>query len=320
MGAAPIRDGSPTRSQTSEINSERNNEMLTQEKKDVYSKMVDDPETLAIVAWSRNDLRSLLSEEDIEPSEENVDSLLKANTFPADDIEAAMIETGWDMLHSWYRKAIGVIREDDKCRKARETNVRQQAARLHAYGEYHEDAAAWLDRWIADGWRSTDIGTAEEREREVFDAILEASCLGQLPTEQCECLFSQAQEINSMFESILTRLHDAEKVSYSRTATYDNIIRHAAMLLKSDDENGDPTGIHAEPALRFGSINNDGMHIDWEFDTLKEVHDLWWGRKSPLPANDDPITYATWKGEPIQLKSDKTFIGLLTELGIAKTK
>lgn len=293
--------------------------MLTQEQQDLYSKIVKNPETFVIVAWSREDLRDMLREEGIEPSEKNVDFLLKAREFPVEDIQDKMMEVGWNMLYGVYDGLIDVIKEAIRCRKAvQETNVTEQATRLRAYGEYHEDAAAWLDRWIADGWRSANIGTVEEREREVFDAILEASCLGQLPTEQCECLFSQAQEINNEFESILTRMQGVTvATSYSPTATYDNIIQHAAMLLKPDDDNGDPTGIHAEPALRFGSSNIDGMHIDWEFDTLKEVRDLWWSDQCPLPANDDPITYATWKGEPIQL-ADKTFEGLLTELGITK--
>ncbi|MDB1497117.1 hypothetical protein PL960_09055 [Bifidobacterium adolescentis] len=296
--------------------------MLTQEQQDLYSKIAKNPETFVIVAWNREDLRDMLREEDIEPSEKNVDFLLKANEFPAEDIQDKMIETGWDVLHDVYDGLINVIKEDLRCRKAvQKTNVTEQAARLRAYGEYHEDAAEWLDRWIADGWRSADIGTVEGREREVFDAILEANGLGQLPTTQCECLFSQAQEINDAFESILTRMHGVTvATAYSRTATYDDIIQHAAMLLKPDDDNGDPTGIHAEPALRFGSVNINGMHIDWEFDALKELHDLWWSDECPLPANDTPVTYATWKGEPIRLTTDKTFLGLLTELGIAKTK
>lgn len=226
--------------------------MLTQEQQDLYAKMVKNPETFVIVAWSREDLRDMLREEGIEPSEANVDSMLKANEFPVKDIQDKMTEAGWNVLYGVYYDIIDGIKEDLKCRKvAWNTNVAEQAERLRAYGEYHEDAAAWLDRWIADGWRSANIGTVEEREREVFDAILEASCLRQLPTEQCECLFSQAQEINNAFDSILTRTHGETVTSYSRTATYDNVIQHAAMLLKPDDENGDPTGIHAEPALHL---------------------------------------------------------------------
>lgn len=222
--------------------------MLTQEQQDLYTRIAKDPETFVIVAWDREDLRDMLREEDIEPSEENVDRLLNAREFPADYIQDKMVETGWDMLHDIYDGVIDIIREDLECRKAaQETNVAEQAARLREDGEYHGDAQAWLDRWMADGWRSTNSGTVEEREREVFDAMLEANGLGQLPTEQCECLFSQAQEINSMFESVIVMFNVKEvTAAYSRTATFDNIIQHAAMLLKPDDENGDPNGIHAE--------------------------------------------------------------------------
>ena len=61
--------------------------MLTQEQQDLYSKIVKNPETFVIVAWSREDLRDMLREEGIEPSEKNVDFLLKAREFPVEDIQ-----------------------------------------------------------------------------------------------------------------------------------------------------------------------------------------------------------------------------------------
>lgn len=45
--------------------------MLTQMQRDAYTKMAQNPETLAIVAWSREDMRTMLREEGIDPIEEN---------------------------------------------------------------------------------------------------------------------------------------------------------------------------------------------------------------------------------------------------------
>ena len=103
--------------------------MLTQEQRDTYSKVAENPETLVIVTWSREDLRDMLREEDIEPSEKNVDSLLKASEFPVEDIQDRMIEAGWNVLHDVYDGVIDTIREDLRCRKAaQETTIAEQAA------------------------------------------------------------------------------------------------------------------------------------------------------------------------------------------------
>lgn len=281
--------------------------MLTQIQRDAYTKMAQNPETLAIVAWSREDMRTMLREEGIDPIEENVDRLLEAREFPTENIQDKMIETGWEMLYETYDEPIETLKKNIVSDLG--GKVAEAAARLRADGAYDEDAAAWLDMWMAVGG-----GDRANREQTVFDAMLEAYGLGNLPTTQWECLFSQAEEFNYQFEAVAKKTN--HEVAYSRTATFDNIIQYAAMLLKTNEENGDPAGIHAaEPKLRFVTINIDGKHREWEFDTLEEVRDLWHSEECILPANDDPVTHATMDGKPVPL-TDRTFIGLLKELGI----
>ena len=161
-------------------------------------------------------------------------------------------------------------------RKQRE--LREKAAQVRTNGEYNEDAAAWLDRWMTE----SDEGTRNDRECMAFDAMLDAYGLGGIPSGQWNILFDHATRINTIFEKATTWMNEAmmgEVTNYSPTATFDEVILTGIELLKPDGTDGDPTGIHAEP---------DG---------------------------DDPVTYASIGGSPVNTM-DGTFFGLLKGLGI----
>lgn len=66
--------------------------------------------------------------------------------------------------------------------------------------------------------------------------------------------------------------------------------------------------------LNFESVNCDGKHIKWEFNTPNEVHRLFWSDTCPLPSNDDPIVHAELDGKP--LPQYKVFLDLLHMLGL----
>lgn len=66
--------------------------------------------------------------------------------------------------------------------------------------------------------------------------------------------------------------------------------------------------------LNFESVNCDGKHIKWEFNTPNEVHRLFWSDTCPLPSNDDPIVHAELDGKP--LPQCKAFLDLLHMLGL----
>lgn len=66
--------------------------------------------------------------------------------------------------------------------------------------------------------------------------------------------------------------------------------------------------------LNFESVNCDGKHINWEFNTLEEVHRLFWSEDCPLPSNDDLIVHAELDGKP--LPKCKAFLDLLHMLGL----
>lgn len=66
--------------------------------------------------------------------------------------------------------------------------------------------------------------------------------------------------------------------------------------------------------LNFESVNCDGKHIKWEFNTPNEVHRLFWSDTCPLPSNDDPIVHAELDGKP--LPQCKVFLDLLHMLGL----
>lgn len=66
--------------------------------------------------------------------------------------------------------------------------------------------------------------------------------------------------------------------------------------------------------LNFESVNCDGKHINWEFNTPNEVHRLFWSDTCPLPSNDDPIVHAELDGKP--LPQCKAFLDLLHMLGL----
>lgn len=66
--------------------------------------------------------------------------------------------------------------------------------------------------------------------------------------------------------------------------------------------------------LNFESVNCDGKHIKWEFNTPNEVHRLFWSDTCPLPSNDDPIVHAELDGKP--LPQCKAFLDLLRMLGL----
>lgn len=51
--------------------------------------------------------------------------------------------------------------------------------------------------------------------------------------------------------------------------------------------------------LNFESVNCDGKHINWEFNTLEEVHRLFWSEDCPLPSNDDLIVHAELDGKEL---------------------
>lgn len=129
-------------------------------------------------------------------------------------------------------------------RKQRE--LREKAAQVRTNGEYNEDAAAWLDRWMME----SDEGTRNDRECMAFDAMLDAYGLGGIPSGQWNSLFDHATRINTIFEKATTWMNEAmmgEVTNYSPTATFDEVILTGIELLKPDGADGDPTGIHAEP-------------------------------------------------------------------------
>lgn len=66
--------------------------------------------------------------------------------------------------------------------------------------------------------------------------------------------------------------------------------------------------------LNFESVNCDGKHINWEFNTLEEVHRLFWSEDCPLPSNDDLIVHAELDGKP--LPKCIAFLDLLRMLGL----
>lgn len=66
--------------------------------------------------------------------------------------------------------------------------------------------------------------------------------------------------------------------------------------------------------LNFESVNCDGKHINWEFNTLEEVHRLFWSEDCPLPSNDDLIVHAELDGKP--LPKCIAFLDLLHMLGL----
>lgn len=200
-------------------------------------------------------------------------------------------------------------------RKQRE--LREKAAQVRTNGEYNEDAAAWLDRWMTE----SDEGTRNDRECMAFDAMLDAYGLGGIPSGQWNSLFDHATRINTIFEKATTWMNEAmmgEVTNYSPTATFDEVILTGIELLKPDGADGDPTGIHAEPngTLLFGTINIEGEHRKWKFDTIKELADRWYDEyDATLPDGDDPVTYASIGGSPVNTM-DGTFFGLLKGLGI----
>lgn len=218
--------------------------MLTKEQRESYAKAMLNPETLAVAYWSREDLRTLLRDYDIEPTEENVDRLLKAEEFPADDIEADMVETGWDALQSFYSIPLERLAQSIAFGKDSGKTVRELAERLGRNAdEWDEDAQERLDRWM----QYNDEGNRQSREEKVFDAMMEAHGLGDIPTTQWETLYAHAARLMSQCETLTTRVNKATMApatTYSPTAVFHEVITTAAGLLAEPDENGDPHGIH----------------------------------------------------------------------------